>query len=182
MARKPKFPNKIITNGDVTDVYIARKGVEYKFTIDTEDLPAGQIVLDKNSYGVIYIKRKPIKFHRHIMKLSPRDKLVIDHIDRNPLNNAKSNLRIVSHAENMKNTKIFTTNKTGIKGVTYIIRKSCRREPCYRAGIEHNGKRYSKQFSTAIYQNAKELAKEQRLAWEKEFERINILEYKLHDH
>lgn len=41
----------------------------------------------------------------------------IDHIDGNPKNNQKSNLRIVTHSENMKNMKLSENNTTGCKGV-----------------------------------------------------------------
>lgn len=43
----------------------------------------------------------------------------IDHIDGNPYNNAWSNLREVTHAENMQNQKLYSTSKTGIAGITW---------------------------------------------------------------
>jgi hypothetical protein len=41
----------------------------------------------------------------------------IEHKDGNPTNNDPSNLRLSSHAENMRNTKIRTDNTSGVKGV-----------------------------------------------------------------
>jgi len=43
----------------------------------------------------------------------------IDHIDGDKTNNAISNLRSVSHSQNLRNTKKNTRNTTGIVGVTY---------------------------------------------------------------
>ena len=44
---------------------------------------------------------------------------VVDHIDRNPLNNAWSNLRDVTHAENCANGGLRKSNTSGVIGVTW---------------------------------------------------------------
>lgn len=43
----------------------------------------------------------------------------IDHIDRNRENNAPTNLRLVTVAENRRNRGTHSNNKSGIKGVYY---------------------------------------------------------------
>ncbi len=48
--------------------------------------------------------------------------LVVDHIDRNPMNNAFENLRLVTQSENMKNRDfnyLQSNNKTGVVGVYF---------------------------------------------------------------
>lgn len=42
---------------------------------------------------------------------------VIDHIDRNPLNNNLSNLREVSYKENAHNSSLRSTNSSGVEGI-----------------------------------------------------------------
>lgn len=57
--------------------------------------------------------------HRQIMGLDPSDVRVVDHIDRNPLNNQRSNIRICTEAENYLNRKVLVTNTSGFKGVSW---------------------------------------------------------------
>lgn len=59
----------------------------------------------------------------------------IEHKDGNPSNNTLSNLRLSSHAENMRNTKIRKDNTTGAKGV-YRMRNN------WQVRIEKDGKTY----------------------------------------
>jgi hypothetical protein len=71
----------------------------------------------------IRIKGKPrsIDLHRILMKAyghNIKNKL-IDHIDRNTLDNKKCNLRIVTHEENSINKGIQKNNTSGVTGVTF---------------------------------------------------------------
>lgn len=65
---------------------------------------------------------KRIMMHRQIMA-APRGMLV-DHIDRNGLNNRRSNLRLCSNAENTRNRSLYRNNSTGFKGV--YTNKDCK--------------------------------------------------------
>lgn len=60
-------------------------------------------------------KRILIYMHRTIMK--PIKSMEIDHIDRDGLNNRRSNLRISTHAENNRNKVKHIDNKSGYKCV-----------------------------------------------------------------
>ena len=63
-----------------------------------------------------YLNQKPYKKHRLIaLQFIPNDdpdnKLEVDHIDRNKLNNHINNLRWVSHSENNKNRSSYKKQK-----------------------------------------------------------------------
>lgn len=96
--------------------------------------------------------RRQILMHRVIYEYvnsSIPDKLEIDHINKNKLDNHISNLKLCTHLENCNNRNV--DNKTHYKGVTYqnyIYKKGKkypRRKP-YQAKIMINGVRKSLGF------------------------------------
>lgn len=63
------------------------------------------------------INGKLILMHRLIMKAKKDQK--VDHIDGNPLNNTRVNLRFCTNSQNQMNSKKRSGCKTDFKGVTY---------------------------------------------------------------
>ncbi len=61
-----------------------------------------------------------ILLHRFLM--GP-DHLHVDHIDRNKMNNRKSNLRLATRSENLCNQKTSLRNSSGYKGVSWNKRR-----------------------------------------------------------
>ncbi len=102
------------------------------------ELRVGELV-----YAVRREGRSAVPMHRQILGAMPGE--VVDHADRDGLNNTRSNIRLCSHAENMRNRKRAKSNKSGFKGV-YLkaTRKDRNRDVLQRpwvASIKKNGKR-----------------------------------------
>lgn len=82
-------------------------------------------------------KRRGIRYialHREIMK-TPTG-MYTDHINRDPLDNRKSNLRICTQSENQANRTVSRNNKLGIKGVIFSKNR-------FVASVKFQGKRKS---------------------------------------
>ena len=58
-----------------------------------------------------------IRLHRYI--LNPNKNLQVDHINRNKLDNRKSNLRTVTNQQNHFNRPLNKNNKSGVTGVYF---------------------------------------------------------------
>jgi len=59
-----------------------------------------------------------VKMHRFIMQLSDK-KMCVDHINGESLDNRRSNLRICTHAQNLRNKRLSKNNTSGFKGVNW---------------------------------------------------------------
>lgn len=65
-------------------------------------------------------KRKTVLLHRLILNVSD----IIDHVNNNPLDNRRKNLRVCSYAENARNRKNQKNQNGNLKGVKRKILKS----------------------------------------------------------
>lgn len=131
-----------------------------KFIVDLEDYEKIKDYcwyVNKDKKVQTKINGKMVYLHRFIMNLNDRN-YEVDHINHDRTDNRKINLRIVTHAENMKNVKTPKHNTSGRVGVRYLKNKNK-----WEAGIHANGKYISK---TA---NSFEDAVEKRIELEKEY-------------
>lgn len=65
------------------------------------------------------INGKLVRLHRYLLDVTDSS-VIIDHIDRNTLNNCKSNLRLATYQENSFNKSIRCDNKSGYSGVRFL--------------------------------------------------------------
>lgn len=146
-------------------VFTKRYGIKNVY-IDNKDLdkvlPYKLNISNDNSAKTYYCKVLGIGLHRIIMDAKSGE--VVDHINRNGLDNTRDNLRIVNTSINNRNANLRTDNSTGVKGVTYEVGKRYKAE-----WYDIHGKKKSKSFSIAKYgEEALRLAIEYRLLIEKD--------------
>jgi hypothetical protein len=109
-----------------------------------------------NWYVPAHIKGsdKLIYLHNVLMNFAPNGTHVVDHINRDSLDNRLANLRIVDITTNNINQGMRKDNVTGTKGVHYSDKKKA-----WIVQWSVNGKRASRQFPTAKHgEEAKNLA------------------------
>jgi len=80
------------------------------------------VKLGNNFYAMMY---GPKYMHRVMLGLQPGDKKITDHINRNGLDNQRSNLRIVSRTINRRNHGDYGHNTSGHNGVYW--HKQCKK-------------------------------------------------------
>lgn len=56
-------------------------------------------------------------YHRYILNIQRGNKAIVDHINGNPLDNRRCNLRKCNHSQNSYNTTLSKVNRYGYKGV-----------------------------------------------------------------
>lgn len=112
-------------------------------------------------YAVTCVNNKRFYVHRIIWEVHNghiATGLEIDHIDGDGLNNDPSNLRVVTHHENGKNTRMKSNNNSGLCGVTWS-----KRYGKFQAYIKANGKylllgRFDLMFDAACARKSAEIA------------------------
>lgn len=155
------------TNADLNDYIIKdneaiiniynRKNIKVgEFTIDLEDL---NLIKDKkwrSSHNYIVTgnctESNPTIFLSRLLLGITDNNLVVDHIDGNPMNNKKSNLRVCTQTENTTNKSFMSNNTSGFIGVSIDNRYN---KEYYCPEIRKDNKRFHigryKTLSEAVY-------------------------------
>ncbi len=117
--------------------------------------------LNHHGYRIVNIGCRSFAAHRivwlHVYGAWPKG--LIDHVNGRKSDNRIANLREANYSENGRNRKPNRTNKTGVLGVWWSLRKER-----YIAHIAHHGKKYNLGiFKTIEEATAARVAAEKRL-------------------
>jgi hypothetical protein len=114
------------------DVPTVRLGTGHKIQVDAQDLHLlweHRWLINSGPYITARVRFDRLYLHRLIMQ--PGSGLEVDHIDGDPTNCRRSNMRVCTHADNMRNRRGRSGKQTPYKGVFPSGGK-------YRARICHN--------------------------------------------
>lgn len=141
-------------NGIMSIVIDSPKYGEIVSYIDAEDIP----IIDKYKWHAIYQKsvngfyitcsngnNQTIRLQRLITNCP--DGMVVDHINRNTLDNRKANLKVCTQLENLYNRKVYS-HSTPYKFFRMHIRKSTQK-PSYDIAIPGYVRRQLKDLNEA---------------------------------
>ena len=106
----------------------------------------------RRRYATAYVrgsaKIRPQYVTMHRLLLNAPNRMDVDHIDGNGLNNTRANLRLASRAQNMANVARVSHGRSKHKGVTFVARLRLRP---WRAQIMVNGKHlHLGQYATEV--------------------------------
>lgn len=140
-----KEDNKYIIKENYCILQVQYKNYWYDVYIDLEDIEKVQqyhwrASHKKNKVYIItgsFANHNAKYLHNFLMNYIPQDKMEIDHIDGNSLNNQKNNLRLVTRQENIDNTKVRIDNQIGIRGVSQN-----KKNHLYKCDFSFHGHRY----------------------------------------
>ena len=148
--RSRQMPKKIRTiriEGNIAYVPLTQG---YEAVIDAID---ADIVGQKNWHAAprgnqVYavakttIDGKSANLYLHKLLTKRQDGLCVDHIDRNGLNNRRSNLRMVTTSQNLMNSVANRRSKSGIRGVSY-----CKKTKKWVATLRVNKKEVTRLYT-----------------------------------
>lgn len=129
-SRFDRRPARI--EGDVAYIPLAKTKITA--LVDRED----SLVAERNwslsrGYPITWVDGKLVRMHKYLLG-PPPEGLVTDHINRNRLDNRRSNLRFVPQRVNCENRTLQPNNTSGHTGVTWVDSKQKWKAQIHQAG------------------------------------------------
>lgn len=152
---------KIVIDGDTARVPVGVNAKDGYALIDTEDIVLVEGYkwhITSEGYVKTASKRDSTHFMHHLVIGKPDDGYETDHINANPMDNRKSNLRVVTRSQNEHNTGSKLGSFSQYKGVT-LVNGSRWKASIRMQGVKTRAKYFSSENEAALQYNiwAKEL-------------------------
>lgn len=140
----PNNTNRYEIYNDISYIYTSKDEVIIIDTSMLDELRKYTWCISKTGYAITQIDKKKVFMHRLIFELLGIDLLdmLVDHKNRNRIDNRINNLNLVTHNENNENTSLYSNNTSGYRGI------SITNEGKYLAYITKNNKNYRKTFDS----------------------------------
>ena len=134
------YKNGFINHGEYMEVITVSGGT---FFIDSEDydlISKYRWFINTQGYAQAIFNGKSILAHRYVMGMNETFSYdnVVDHINRNPSDNRKSNLRIVAQGINASNRGLSSSNTSGVQCVSWDAGISAWRACKMIKGVKYN--------------------------------------------
>lgn len=158
-GRLPQDPNEIIIKGDVAEVVLYNKKCKEiaRTIIDTEDVEK----IKKYKWHLAYrgyvktnLNGTQVGIQHIVLGMQSNRKIQIDHKNRDPLFNRKTNLRACTQTENLWNSKKQKNNTSGYTGVYWHKCKRWQAMICIKNKLVHLGLFKSKIEAAKAYNKA----------------------------
>lgn len=89
---------------------------------DVEKIKDYKWYLTRDGYCANSVKSKNrVRLHRFLLNV--QDDKIVDHVNRDKLDNRKCNLRIATPSENMHNRNLSKNNKSGFSGIWHDVKR-----------------------------------------------------------
>lgn len=154
---------KIVIDRKIVKIYVTNREEPAIVDIDDYDKIKNYNWVNDKGYTQSYYwnGKKEKRFYLQKLIMGVRDdKIIVDHINGNPLDNRKCNLRLVNNQQNCMNHKVRKDSKSGVSGVFFDKDKNL-----WRANISLN----RKHIHLGYYENIQDAIRVRKLAEEKYF-------------
>ncbi|WP_342480447.1 HNH endonuclease [Paenibacillus sp. FSL L8-0340] len=122
-------------------------------------------------YAIRKVKGRSKEYmHRQLMPVHESG-VVVDHVNGNPLDNRRSNLRAATFQQNAANSKIHAHNTSGYRGVSFYKRGKAKK---WRAHITIDGLQHSLGYFVTA-EEAAEAYNRKAIEVFKEFASLNVI-------
>lgn len=117
LGRFARNKNKWVVEGDIAECYLGGELLFFTNAYLYDSLCLFSFSKLADGYSAARVGGKEIPVHRIISNPAPTD--IVDHINRNKKDNRIENLRNTDKSINAFNSKIRSTNTSGVTGVWY---------------------------------------------------------------